>query len=87
MTAMFLCSAHNRGVDVIRLLLDSGAELNARTAWGDTAVHYAGRFGTADVLEFLLEKGIDVDKPQGKYICLIWISDKIEFNSYIVVRS
>ena len=29
-------------VDVIERLLSGGAKLDARTAWGDTAVHYAG---------------------------------------------
>ena len=29
-------------VDVIERLLSGDAKLDARTAWGDTAVHYAG---------------------------------------------
>ena len=31
-------------VDVIERLLSGGAKLDARTAWGDTAVHYAGDY-------------------------------------------
>ena len=62
---------NNHNVDVIELLLDGGAELNARTAWGDTAAHYAARWGTFDVLQFLCEEGISVQKPKSKTHCQI----------------
>ncbi len=58
---------NNHNVDVIEVLLDGGAELNARTAWGDTAAHYAARWGTFDVLQFLCEEGISVQKPKRKF--------------------
>ena len=68
----FISSENNRNIDVIELLLDSGAELNARTVWGDTAAHYAARYGTFDVLQFLLEEGISVQKPKSKKLGLIF---------------
>lgn len=49
--------------DTIECLLDAGADLNARTDWGDTAFHYAALKGTYQVLRFLCEEGIDVHKP------------------------
>jgi ankyrin repeat protein len=55
---------NNRNVDVVELLLDHGAELNARTEWGDTALHYAARYGTFDVLNYLCEEGISVGKTR-----------------------
>ena len=45
--------------------MNGGAKLDARTDWGDTAVHYAARWGTHIVLEFLLDEGISVVKPKG----------------------
>lgn len=47
----------------LTLLLSYGAELNARTAWGDTAVHYAALTGTYASLTFLVECGITMRKP------------------------
>ena len=34
------------------LLLDCGANLNAYTEWGDTAVHYAAFSGSVDILRY-----------------------------------
>ena len=50
------------GVRAIEMLLDNGAELNARNAWGDTAAHYAARTGTSENLKFLIEEGISLEK-------------------------
>ena len=58
---------NNHNVDVIELLLQNGANLNTRTVWGDTAVHYAARHGTFDVLQYLCEEGITVSKPKSKF--------------------
>ena len=52
-------------MDVVECLLNGGAKLDSRTKWGDTAVHYAARWGTHTVLEFLLDEGIPVDKTPG----------------------
>ncbi len=52
------------GTVILETLLDAGADLNARTSWGDTAIHNAALSGTLDSLKFLLEEGISVSKPQ-----------------------
>ncbi|TRY72083.1 hypothetical protein TCAL_00198 [Tigriopus californicus] len=51
------------GIKPMELLLDKGADLNARTLWGDTAAHYAALGGTIEVLKFLCSEGINLDKP------------------------
>ena len=38
---------------MIRLLLDNGADINAKNRYGDTAVSLAARWGYVDILEFL----------------------------------
>lgn len=50
---------------VCKLLLEAGGDVDARTVFGDTAVFYAARWGTYHVVEFLLDRGICVDKPKG----------------------
>ena len=39
-------------LEVVKLLLKSGADLNARNSWGDTAAHYAARHGTIFVFRW-----------------------------------
>ena len=41
-------------VDTVECLLDAGANLNARTIWGDTAAHYAALEGTFEVLQIFV---------------------------------
>ena len=52
--------------EICQLLLNSGAELNARTDWGDTAAHYAALSGTLDSLQYLIEQGSSVSKDNGQ---------------------
>ena len=48
------------GTVILELLLNAGADLNATTAWGDTAAHYAALTGTMENLQFLVEAGISI---------------------------
>ena len=58
-------------MDVLDLLLRAGADLNARTEWGDNALHYAARRGGPEVMRFLIDKGIDIGKPE------VWLRGNI----------
>ena len=53
---------NNGNVDIIEFLLDFGANLNARTKWGDTPGHYAACFASFEALKFLIEEGVDMEK-------------------------
>ena len=54
------------GSEMSEILLNAGAELNAETIWGDTAVHYAAFSGTLSNLKFLVESGGKVTKDKEK---------------------
>ena len=45
--------------------MSHGGDLHAKTAWGDTAIHYAAVSGTTEVLNYLLREGVTTEKdPQ-----------------------
>ncbi|KAJ3521494.1 hypothetical protein NMY22_g12293 [Coprinellus aureogranulatus] len=50
---------------VIRKLLTSGADINYRTRWGDTPLHYAIQLGDTLGIDLLMEHGADIDIPGG----------------------
>ena len=57
-----LCDAAQDGyVDVVRLLLDRGAEVNGKTIGGWTPIHYAAWYGHVDVATLLLGRGAEVN--------------------------
>ena len=62
--------------DVVERILKAGADLNARTEWGDTPAHYAAQYSCYEVLRQLIEKGAEVDKPANckfiNYFYSIW---------------
>ena len=64
LASSFYTKENNSNVDVIERLLDNGAKLDARTVWGDTAIHYAARWGTDKVMAFLIDEGIPLDRPE-----------------------
>jgi ankyrin repeat protein len=45
----------------VRLLLEKGADVEAKDNSGWTALHYAARRGHEAVVRLLLEKGVDVE--------------------------
>jgi ankyrin repeat protein len=48
-------------LELIQLLIDAGANLNAIDNYGKTALIYTCESGTIQCLKFLLEKGADID--------------------------
>ena len=53
------------GPQVVRLLIEAGADPNARNAGGETPLHWAASSDDADVAEALIEGGADVNAPDG----------------------
>ena len=58
-TPLLVASSLPRTVDVLRLLLDRGANLRAQDRAGATALALAVRSADVDVVRFLVERGLD----------------------------
>ena len=58
----------NNPVDVIRILVDKGADVNAANDLGMTSAHYAVQRGSEPIIEFLASRGakFDVKNKQGR---------------------
>jgi ankyrin repeat protein len=54
-----LCAAYRGNEEMIELLLDHGANINAQTESGDTALHLAAIKGRRKTIKVLLARGID----------------------------
>ncbi len=60
-TALHLAAVSNPNPEVLSLLLDAGANIEARTELGRTPLRLAAQFNTTEVVEFLLDAGADSD--------------------------
>ena len=70
-----LCKENNYNQDVVERILLAGADLSARTEWGDTPAHYAAAFSFYQVLRQLIDKGCEVHKPiECKFLNFLIIS-------------
>jgi ankyrin repeat protein len=58
-TAFLVSASYPRTLDVLRLLLDRGADLRAQDRAGATALALAVRSADVDVVRFLVERGLD----------------------------
>ena len=53
------------GPQVVRLLVEAGADPNARSPGDETPLHWAASSDDSDVAEALIDAGADVDAPDG----------------------
>jgi len=58
--AMYWEDTYKQGV-VVRLLLEKGANIEARDNTGRTALHWAAERGREEVVQLLLDKGADIE--------------------------
>ena len=49
-------------VEAARLLLEAGAEIDAKLEFGDTALHRAVLFGNVELVKLFLESGASIDE-------------------------
>jgi hypothetical protein len=54
-------AAENGHIEIVRLLLQNGAEVNARSINGYTPLHDAAENGHVDILHLLVENGVDLE--------------------------
>jgi hypothetical protein len=54
-------AAYNGHVEISRLLLQNGAEVNVKSISGSTPLHYAAYNGHVDILHLLVENGADLE--------------------------
>ena len=50
-------------LEIVKLILEQGADINGQVAYGDVPLIKAVEHGNRDIIEFLLEQGADVNMP------------------------
>ena len=63
-TALFR-AARNNQTDVVRYLLNNGANVNKQNRWGGTALHWASTMNCTHVMRILLKHGARKDIKDG----------------------
>ena len=59
--ALIVFAIREKRVEVVKLLVDYGADLKARDKYGSTILHIAAREGTGEIVEFLLSCGAETN--------------------------
>ena len=47
----------NNDIEIVKLLIENGADVNAKNEDGETALHLANRKGYLDIVKYLIAKG------------------------------
>ncbi|XP_025115445.1 ankyrin repeat domain-containing protein 35-like isoform X1 [Pomacea canaliculata] len=80
--AVALFMAANRGLDkMCSKLVNSGADINARSPNGRTALHIASSQGHGHIVDLLLEKGADIDAEDNHGETALSIAEHFGFKS------
>ena len=84
-TSLHLASSRNH-LNVVRCLVDRGAEIEFTNCHGTTALHCACRTNSVDVVKFLLDKGADINlRNMGGYTPLFVASKFNNMDTVIVL--
>lgn len=79
-TALMVACAYWCGVDMVKLLVENGADVNAVSQDGTTALMLAAQSEKLDVVNYLLEHGADANKKNaaGKTALDLATANKVE---------
>lgn len=82
-------AAYNRMSECVRLLVNSGAEVDALTRFQSTPLHYASFVGSISCAKTLLEFGTDIDAKEswGQSPLMVAVKQgNLEFVKYILTQ-
>ena len=65
-------------LDVVKLLIDSGSNINLDDNYGQTCLFYAVKHNHFDVVQYLVEKGINVNKIDKMNSSPLTLSEKLK---------
>ena len=59
-------AARHNSVNVARILIDGGADINAKDRIGATPLHWAARANSLDIARLLIDKGADIEAKNNR---------------------
>lgn len=67
--------------DIVKMLLNNGADPNAQGSLGDTALMYAAWYGHKDIAKILIDAGANVNaKARHDEPAIIWAGRGLDWN-------
>ena len=84
-TPLLKAARHNSKVDIIQLLMKSGARVDCCDDDGNTALHFASQRGTVEVGSFLLKLGAEAYARNKKGIVAYELNSREEVRSVFAV--
>jgi ankyrin repeat protein len=60
-TGGMLLAAQSRKLEAVKLMVELGGDVNEQRPGGGTALHTATRFGDNEMIQFLVDKGADLN--------------------------
>ena len=72
-----MAASMNGKTGIVKILLDRGADVNAKNQWGETALIFAARGGHTELAKTLLDRGADIN-AQG------WDLDKRKMDTALI---
>lgn len=87
--AIFLAIQNNHA-DVVRYLIENGADLTLQDQYAGTPLHNAAYMGNVEIAKLLIDAGADVNavsnRDRGTPICIAVMEDKVEMVKFLLEK-
>ena len=73
-----------KGIDFVKLLIERGADVNAKDANGNMPLNYAAQFDNLEVISLLLDKGANINAQNKFGITPLMHADKVNTVKFLL---
>ena len=76
-----------RSKDIVKELVRAGADINIANNEGNTALHYALRYGNQDVSRYLVKKGADYNRANNQGVTPVQLAAERGYDTVLEVMT